>query len=125
MLVSKSLIFSNYPKLPIDLSGKKGSKRVQSKFFQCLAREGNSGRLALQEVGAPRRTYMSALTSWGHDSYKKSKKSGFEMSPKFSLGHIFCVKNAHGLENNTYSNLGTSFRPKIDRLDEWRGRKCY
>ena len=28
------------------------------------------------------------------------------MFPKNSLEHIFCVKNAHGLENDTYRNLG-------------------
>ena len=43
------------------------------------------------------------------------------MFPKSSLRHIFCVKNAHGLENDTYSNLG-DLLPAENRPIRWVAR---
>ena len=65
--------------------------------------------------------HMSAVSSWGPKIFKKSKKSDFEMSPQKSLEHIFCVKNAHGLENDTYSNLG-DLLPAENRPIRWVAR---
>ena len=81
--------------------------------------------LAPQEVGAVGRTYMSALSSWGRDIKENvtdlQKKTIFQMFPKNSLGHIFCVKNPHGLENDTYSNLG-DLLPAENRPIRWVAR---